>query len=211
MRNNRFDMPLSLKAVDETGTFSGYGSVFGVEDSYGDVVMQGAFEASLKQKMPAMLWQHNRHEPIGVYTHVYEDTHGLYVEGQLLIDDDPLARRAHAHLKAGSISGLSIGFNLKDYEYDNQLDVFKLTEIDLWEVSLVTFPANEESRVETVKQALMRGDIPRQKHIEGYLRDAGLSRQQAKAVMSQGYRGLSQREADDEAQQAQQLLTIMRG
>lgn len=201
-------MPLTIKAVEESGEFSGYGSVFGVEDSYGDVVVPGAFAESLKKKMPAMLWQHKTAEPIGVYTTAKEDDKGLYLEGKLLIDDDPLAKRAHGHLKAGSITGLSIGFNLKDWEYDSQLDVFKLIEIDLWEVSLVTFPANDEARVETVKHALKQGDAPLPKTVERLLRDAGFSRQQAKVFMAKGYSGINPREADEEAEFLQSLKSV---
>ena len=76
-----------------------------------------------------------------------EDDVGLYVRGRLLIDDDPLAKRAHAHMKAGSLTGLSIGYVLKDWEYDRSKEAFLLKEIDLWEVSLVTFPSNDEARI----------------------------------------------------------------
>lgn len=203
MKNKqRLDMPLKIKAVNDAGEFSGYGSVFGNKDSYGDIVVKGAFEKSLKNwqakgGLPAMLWQHNMQEPIGVYTKMEEDETGLYVEGRLLIDDDPLAKRAHAHMKAGSLSGLSIGFITDDWEYDSQIDAFKLNEIDLWEVSLVTFPANEEARVQNVKSLLGGGENPTPKQVEQILRDAGFSRQQAKAFCAKGYSGLGQREADN--------------
>lgn len=78
-----------------------------------------------------MLWQHQMDEPIGVYTEMKEDEVGLYVKGRLLIDDDPLSKRAHAHMKAGSLTGLSIGYMLKDWEYDREKGVFLLKEIDL--------------------------------------------------------------------------------
>ena len=138
----RLDVPLSLKSVSDSGEFEGYGSVFGVKDSHDDVVMSGAFAASLRawsdrKALPALLWQHRMDEPIGVYTEMKEDDVGLYVRGRLLIDDDPLAKRAHAHMKAGSLTGLSIGYVLKDWEYDRSKEAFLLKEIDLWEVSLV--------------------------------------------------------------------------
>lgn len=100
----RLDVPLSLKSVSDSGEFEGYGSVFGVKDSHDDVVMSGAFAASLRawsdrKALPALLWQHRMDEPIGVYTEMKEDDVGLYVRGRLLIDDDPLAKRAHAHMK----------------------------------------------------------------------------------------------------------------
>ncbi|EKD2532834.1 HK97 family phage prohead protease, partial [Escherichia coli] len=172
--------------------FEGYGSVFGVKDSHDDVVMSGAFAASLRawsdrKALPALLWQHRMDEPIGVYTEMKEDDVGFYVRGRLLIDDDPLAKRAHAHMKAGSLTGLSIGYVLKDWEYDRSKEAFLLKEIDLWEVSLVTFPSNDEARISDVKNALARGEIPEQKKIERVLRDVGLSRTQAKAFMAGGY------------------------
>ncbi|EML5156598.1 HK97 family phage prohead protease [Morganella morganii] len=204
MTKQRLDIPLKIKSVTETGEFEGYGSVFGVKDSYSDIVVPGAFQASLnewreKGSLPAMLWQHQISEPVGVYTEMREDDTGLYVKGRLLIEDDPLSKRAHAHLKAGSLSGLSIGYILKDWEYDRNKGAFLLKEIDLWEVSLVTFPSNDEARVSDVKSAFARGDVPSQKSIERVLRDVGLSRTQAKAFMADGYRALSLRDAEEDA------------
>ncbi|MGJ7782459.1 HK97 family phage prohead protease [Escherichia coli] len=133
-------------------------------------------------------------EPIGVYTEMKEDDVGLYVRGRLLIDDDPLAKRAHAHMKAGSLTGLSIGYVLKDWEYDRTKEAFLLKEIDLWEVSLVTFPSNDVGTDQRRQEnALARGEIPEQKKIERVLRDVGLSRTQAKAFMAGGYSALSLR------------------
>ncbi len=204
LTKKRLDAPLKIKSVSESGEFSGYGSVFGVKDSYSDIVVPGAFKASLerwqeKSQMPALLWQHNMAEPIGVYTKMEEDEQGLYVEGRLLIDDDPLAKRAHAHMKAGSLSGLSIGYSLEDYEYDKDKGGWMLKEIDLWEVSLVTFPANDEARISEVKNALSKGEQISPKQIERVLRDVGLSRSQAKAFMSEGFAALKQRDAEEEA------------
>lgn len=202
MTKQRLDIPLKLKSVSDNGEFEGYGSVFGVKDSYNDVVVPGAFRKSLdawreKKSLPAMLWQHQMDEPIGVYTDMKEDDVGLYVKGRLLIDDDPLAKRAHAHMKAGSLTGLSIGYMLKDWEYDRTKEVFLLKEIDLWEVSPVTFPSNDEARISDVKSAFARGEMPSQKSIERVLRDVGLSRTQAKAFMAGGYCTLNLRDADD--------------
>ena len=202
MTKQRLDVPLKLKSVSDTGEFEGYGSVFGVKDSYSDIVIPGAFTKSLdswkvKGGQPAMLWQHKTDEPIGVYTEMREDDVGLFVKGRLLIDDDPLAKRAHAHMKAGSLTGLSIGYMLKDWEYDRTKDAFLLKEIDLWEVSPVTFAANDEARISDVKSAFARGETPLPKNFERVLRDVGLSRSQAKAFMAEGYGALSQRDADD--------------
>ncbi|EDF9813706.1 HK97 family phage prohead protease [Salmonella enterica subsp. enterica serovar Tennessee] len=198
----RIDVPLEVKSVNDAGEFEGYGSVFGVKDSHGDIVIPGAFTKSLanwsqKGKLPAMLWQHNICEPIGVYKEMREDDRGLFVKGRLLIEGDPLAVRAHTHMKAGSLTGLSIGYILNDWEYNKEKEAWLLKEIDLWEVSPVTFPSNDEARIEEVKAAFSHGEIPSQKSIESILRDAGLSRNQAKAFMSGGYSALNQRDAGD--------------
>ncbi|CQJ34943.1 HK97 family phage prohead protease [Yersinia enterocolitica] len=202
LTKQRMDFPLKLKSVSDSGEFEGYGSVFGVKDSYDDIVVPGAFIKSLnawrdKNALPAMLWQHRMDEPIGIYTEMKEDDVGLFVKGRLLIDDDPLAKRAHAHMKAGSLTGLSIGYMLKDWEYDRNKEAFLLKEIDLWEVSPVTFPSNDEARVSDVKSAFSRGETPSPKSIERVLRDVGLSRTQAKAFMAEGYGAISLREADE--------------
>ena len=208
----RLDMPLTIKSVSDSGEFEGYGSVFGVEDSCGDVVVRGAFAASLakwqeKGRLPALLWQHNMSEPIGIYTEMREDDTGLFVKGRLLIDADPLAKRAHGHMKAGSLSGLSIGYMLDDYDYDKEKGIWILKAIDLWEVSLVTFPANDEARISDVKSLLERGETPPPSKVEKALREVGFSGTQAKAFMAKGYSAITPREAGvDEALQSLKSL-----
>ncbi|MDO6718821.1 HK97 family phage prohead protease [Psychrosphaera sp. 1_MG-2023] len=200
---SRLDIPFKIKSVSETGEFEGYGSIFGNKDSYSDIVVKGAFEKSLKshsekETLPAMLWQHKMDEPIGIYTEMKEDETGLFVKGRLLIEDDPLAKRAHAHLKAGSITGLSIGYVLEDYEYDKEKGGWLLKEIDLWEISLVTFPANEEARISDVKSALMSDELPQPSLVEKCLRDVGFSRKQSKAFMADGYKALRDAEENED-------------
>ena len=181
--HDRLDVPFKIKAVSEDGLFSGYGSVFGVIDSYQEVVAPGAFTKSLQRRTPSLLWQHRSSEPIGVYTSIREDQTGLYVEGKLALKT---ARGAEAYelLKMGAISGLSIGFLVKLFEYINNGEekVRRLTEIDLWEVSLVTFPANESARVSGVKSI---DTIESLADAEAFLREAGgLSRREATALVS---------------------------
>lgn len=209
------NIQLRIKAVTDTGEFSGYGSVFGVKDSGGDIVVKGAFEESLdewksKGKLPAMLWQHKTDEPLSAYTVMEEDDEGLYFEGKLLIDADPLAKRAHAHLKAGSVDGMSIGYNLAEdgFQYDPEKEAFILSKIDLWELSIVTFPSNDQARVQTVKRALASGDIPQPKLVERYLRDV-MSVQQAKAFMAEGYSGISLRDAGNDAECVKAVQSII--
>ncbi|OTQ72067.1 HK97 family phage prohead protease [Gilliamella sp. N-G2] len=211
VNKKRLDIPFEIKSISDSGAFTGYGSVFGVKDSYSDIVIKGAFTNSLnkwkeKGRLPALLWQHKMDEPIGYYTKMVEDDNGLYLEGQLLIDDDPLAKRAHAHMKAKSLSGLSIGYILNDYDYDKEKSAFILKDIDLWEVSVVTFPANDEARIDNVKSIFESGDIPPPKEIERVLRDVGLSRTQAKAFMSEGYSSLKQRDVSNSEENALNIL-----
>lgn len=196
----RHDLQLTIKSVSETGEFEGYGSVFGNKDSHSDIIVPGAYQKSLtawaaKGRLPALLWQHDMGEPIGVYTEMREDDVGLFVKGRLLIDDDPLARRAYAHMKAGSLTGLSIGYVLEDYDYDPQKEAWMLKEIDLWEVSLVTFPSNDDARIADVKSLLERGETPPPSKVEKALREVGFSVSQAKAFMAKGYSGIGTRDA----------------
>ena len=179
--HDRLDVPFKIKAVSEDGLFSGYGSVFGVIDSYKEVVAPGAFAESLSQRTPALLWQHRSGEPIDVYSALREDQTGLYVEGKLALKT---ARGAEAYelLKMGAISGLSIGFVTRDDSYDRVTGIRTLKKVDLWEVSLVTFPANESARVSGVKSI---DTIESLADAEAFLREAGgLSRREATALVS---------------------------
>ncbi|MDD2728315.1 HK97 family phage prohead protease [Malikia sp.] len=175
------DIPFKIKAVSEDGLFSGYGSVFGVVDSYQEVVANGAFKESLDARTPSLLWQHRSGEPIGVYTTVKEDNIGLYVEGKLALKT---ARGAEAYelLKMGAISGLSIGFVTREDSYDRVTGVRTLKKVDLWEVSLVTFPANDAARVASVKSI---ESIKSLADAEAYLREAGgLGKREAVAMLA---------------------------
>lgn len=176
---------LTVKAAGDDGSIEGYGSAFGVRDNYDDVIAAGAFAASLKAHkaegtMPAMLWQHDSDEPIGVWTSMTEDEKGLKVVGKLALDT-VRGKEAHALLKMGALNGLSIGFVSKQWAYDRESEVRTLTEIELWEVSLVTFPANQKARITNVKSA---DEIKTPKDIERILREAGISRAYATTLVS---------------------------
>lgn len=183
------------EAVREDGFFSGYASVFGVKDSYDDIVIKGAFVQSLNNwqargKMPPVLWQHNRGEVIGVWHKLYEDEHGLYGEGQLFINDIAKAKEAHTLLKYGAIDGLSIGYSLDKWAFDEEKQAYELLEIDLKEISIVTMPANEASRIDAVKTVLEQGQLPTLSEFEKFLREAGFSKSQAVTIASHGLRKL---------------------
>ena len=176
---------LQIKSAGDDGSIEGYGSVFGVRDQYDDVIAKGAFVATLAEHMaagtmPAMLWQHDANEPIGVWSEMVEDEKGLRIVGKLALDT-VRGKEAQALLKMGALNGLSIGFVSKQWAYDRETDVRTLTEIDLWEVSLVTFPANEKARVTNVKST---EELATPKDAERILRDAGFSKSDATGFVS---------------------------
>jgi HK97 family phage prohead protease len=142
-------------AIDADGTVEGYASLFGELDQARDMVMPGAFEASLRsrgvRRVP-MLFQHDPAEPIGVWLELREDVRGLYARGQL-IPEVVRARELIALLKAGGADGLSIGFRTVRGRLDPKTRIRRLYAIDLWEISLVTFPLLPGARVRAVKDA----------------------------------------------------------
>jgi HK97 family phage prohead protease len=195
--NKTLDFSFEIKAISESGTFSGYGSVFNVTDSYGDVVAPGAFANSLadhkgKNRLPAMLWQHRSAEPIGVYKAMHEDSIGLQVEGQLALTTLRGAE-AHALMKMGALTGLSIGYQVRTESFDKVTGINTLQRVDLWEVSPVTFPANDAARINGVKNIEL---ITSLRDAEGYLRDAGLGRTEARAFLAR-LKSLGQRDAEE--------------
>lgn len=199
-------LELKLAGADAPeGTIEGYGSVFGNIDSHDDIVVASAFDASLAEHrnngtMPALLWQHDPETPIGVWSEMVPDGTGLRVKGRLILET-ARGKEAYALLKAGALNGLSIGFRSRKATYDEQTWVRTISEAELWEVSLVTFPANKLARASVIK-ALNAGDENVSiRQMERLLRDeAGLSASQAKALLAGGYAALVGRDGEqDEA------------
>ncbi len=197
MQTKNFNSKLSLKQLDDDGVFKGYGSIFDVVDSQFDVIEKGAFDRTINEKGAdniKFLWQHNPSEPIGILKEIKEDEKGLFIEGQLLLDLQR-GKEAHTLLKSGAIDGLSIGYSAIEFDINSKTGVRNLKEVDLWEISLVTFPANEEAGVTSVKN-----EIPRTiREFENFLRDAGFSRSHAKSIAGGGFKpdDSEQREADE--------------
>lgn len=207
------DRPFEVKAVDDKGRFSGYGSVFGNVDAYQEIVAPGAFAESLAAwkdagKLPPVLWQHRSGEPIGPYLEMREDAHGLFVEGQLLVDDVARAKEARALMKARAVNGLSIGFVTREDSYDKVTGVRTLKKIDLWEVSIVTFPANPAAQISNVKSAVEA--LETLAEAERYLRDAGGFSKSAALAFIARVKSLSGRSDSDELGQLKQRLTALR-
>lgn len=206
-----FGRAIEVKEIEDSGSFVGYGSIFNEIDSYRDQVAPGAFKKSLKSKTPKLLWQHDSREPIGVYKEVKEDDKGLFVHGQLDLGVQR-AREAHSLLRSGAVEGLSIGFVTVKDEMDRDTEIRTLTEVDLWEVSLVTFPALASAQVTAVKEQVAAGGIPGKRTLEALLREAGLSRSQATAFVSRGYGAAFEdtpRDAEDEGQAAEFVRAML--
>jgi HK97 family phage prohead protease len=150
--------PLDLKRADPDGTFSGYASLFNTEDMGRDIVLPGTFRDSLAQRGPAgvkLLYQHNPAEPIGVWESLKEDARGLYARGRLMLAV-ARAREVLALMRAGALDGLSIGFRAVTGKRDPATGIRRLASIDLWEISIVTFPLLPEARVAQVKSDMER-------------------------------------------------------
>ena len=191
-----------LKSVNDDGEFEGYASLFNREDLGHDVIAPGAFHDSLAGRDASqikMLFQHNPSEPIGVWEVIREDAKGLYVKGRLMTAVSK-AREVLALMRAGALDGLSIGFKAVKARRDARSGVRRLEKVDLWEISVVTFPMLPGARVEAVKKRPFAANAPTERDFERWLtRDAGLTRNEARAVSRQGYSGLRATRAVREA------------
>jgi len=206
------DFVLEVKAVKGDGTFSGYASVFDVIDQGRDVVMKGAFAKTIRdieasgRPLP-VLWQHDSYNPIGIITLMKEDERGLYVEGKLALDA-PQGAAALSLLQMGAISGMSIGYITTKWSADEETGVRSLIELELWEISLVTFPMNEAARVEAVKSKLEDGKLPTLVEFEDFLRESGFTKSQATAIASKGLKPLLRSESAHDAK-ANSVLNVL--
>jgi uncharacterized protein len=152
-RLSRRGLERPLQALSGHGVFVGYASLFGKRDQTGDIIMPGAFASSLKKRPPEairMLFQHDPSEPIGTWLDVHENSRGLWVRGRLDLEVQR-GRELNALLASGGIDGLSIGFKTVSATRDRALQARRITKIDLWEISLVTFPMLDGARVDKVK------------------------------------------------------------
>lgn len=199
-------LEVKADAGDPEGTIRGYGSIFGAVDSYGEMTVPGCFKKSLatwrKSKRPIkMLWNHSSLEPIGGWYEFEEDEKGLALVGRLNLEV-ARARETYSLIKAREIDGLSIGyFEVKVDPYDYDLDEpRKLYELDLREVSPVTFPALKEAQLDPIKAKRMRGELLSIREYETALREKfGWSRGFAEDVATLGYKSVLLREQGPDA------------
>lgn len=208
---DRIEVKLAVDDVSVTGEFAGYGAVFGNVDSYGDVIRQGAFKSSLGEwekrgKLPPMLLQHGGWGmvdtdaiPIGKWTKMSEDDIGLKVEGKLIAMDTEIGKRVYGAMKEGVLDGMSIGYRAKKFTMRTKPEEPRRTleEIDLVELSVVTFPANGKARISDVKSA---DGIKTIRDFETFLRDVGgYSNAAAKAIAAGGFKASEPRDEDEAA------------
>ena len=203
---DHFDAAFALKGLDivkgddgqDEGVFQGFASTYNNKDLQGDIVAPGAFKAARADKV-RMLWQHDAREVIGTWDEMREDERGLFVKGRLIFEVQK-GREAYSLLKRKAIDALSVGFriaNSKDVDLDEDTGVRTIKRAELWEVSLVTFPANPKARISRVKDALANDEDPDIRDLEAALRDVGLTQSQAKRLLAEGYQGLVHRDVPE--------------
>lgn len=178
MEYNVCPFKYEIKDISEEGIFTGYGSIFDNEpDSYGDIIEKGAFTKTLalrgrNRNGIAMLYQHNSDRPIGIWNELMEDDVGLRVRGQLAIKTS-YGHDTYELMKLGAIKGLSIGYRVKKEELDQDTNIRTLKEIELYEISPVTFPAKITATINNVKNI---EECLTERDLENTLRESGFSK-----------------------------------
>ena len=207
------DIPFDIKAdsIQEDGTFEGYASVFGGRpDSYGDIIAAGAFGETIKKggrnkNGIAMLWYHDVRQPIGIWKSIVQDEKGLKVIGQLNLDVQR-AKEIHSLMRQGAVKGLSIGWDfmkdskgkvlLDSFEWKDEANMVRLLKnVELWEISPVTFPAKVNANITKVK-AIDKAKTERE--LENALRESGLSKADAQYVVKLSKPSLRESEEKEE-------------
>jgi HK97 family phage prohead protease len=203
MKIKKLDFDFEVKDMSDEGSFSGYGAIFNNLDHGSDIIMPGAFAKSLiareqKGRNVPMLWQHNPDIPVGHYVEIREDAKGLFVKGQLDLEVAK-AREAKSLMKNKIISGLSVGYQTKKATVNSQTGVRTLIELDLHEISLVTFPMNDDARIDSIKKRVENGCMPLTlADFEKLLRDAGFSKKNATIIANDGIKKLLRSDSGSE-------------
>ncbi len=202
-------LPLLEVRYQPQGSVEGYASVFGGVDSYGDTIVPGAYQKSLAKHRksgttPVMLWSHKQESPIGRWVTLAEDARGLSVSGQLNMKTTA-GQEAYAHLQAGDLNGLSIGFRVAPGGSEYKGGVNYLKEIELLEVSVVAVPADSAARISSVKSLEAKPATLRE--LEGALQRIGYSRREAQNIAAKGFAAAGDPESSDELIKALKAAT----
>jgi uncharacterized protein len=197
MDTNTLDLSCEFKRIDtdEDGSFEGYGSVFNNKDLGNDVIRKGSFTRTIAEKKPnqiKLLYQHKTDEPIGVIDAIEEDSKGLKIKGRLAMGTQK-GREVYELMKMGALDSMSIGYRLAPdgYKYDDKNKRRVIKEVDLMEISMVTFPMNPKAKITKVKLAEM--DV---RELETYLCDAGMSNSVAKHSASILHKSFNKEQCD---------------
>jgi hypothetical protein len=206
----RLGRPFTVKAVDDQGVFEGHGAVFDelhptsswrLSDDWQDLILPGSLSATLAEhrrvgSLPPMLYMHERGNVIGAWREMAEDDDGLRVKGQVALSAKaPSDVTFYDLLKMGALTGMSIGFWVTKAELDEKKKIRSIEEVELGELSIVDVPGIASARITDVKTA---NPIQLKRRIEEALRDAGLSRSEAKAFIADGFEALRDAAPDDE-------------
>lgn len=178
-----FQVDDAISAIDEKGVFEGYASVFNSVDMIGDTIAPNAFDEVLtKNTMPAMFYDHDHWElPIGKWLDIHSDIKGLFVKGQLDLEDET-ANKIYKKMKFGAIKGLSIGFTIDRKGIENTKDGRLIQKVkSLYEISIVSMPCEQQAVIGTVKNL---NEVKTVRDFENSLRDLGLSQSKALAVIA---------------------------
>ena len=210
----KFD-EVALKMQGESGTFEGYASKWDGVDSYGDTILKGAFTETLKAAPPKMFWNHEWSMPVGKWTDIAEDASGLYVKGELT-PGLSLSGDVRAAMKHGTLDGLSIGGFLKKGDYEEKNGGRIITKwSNLMEISPVVFPADASAKIDlaSVKSIDFEALLPEcksEKEIERLLRDAGLGKWEAMAIISRVRAIVKGSDSQQDAQAKEMALILDR-
>lgn len=206
--------PFEFKEGDAAkGTFTGYGSIFDIEDLGGDIVVGPEpfkkFKLT-KDKKVRILYQHDTWQPVGKFT-PEQNEKGLFMPDAQLIMDMPAAPIAYAGMKSGLLDGLSVGFNIlpKGAEWDEEQKVRKITKAELWEVSIVTFGMNPQAKIQSVKQVQ---NIKTKREFEEFLRESGFPKALSTLIASKGWpeeQDGGTPSVTDEAEAAQDMMQFL--
>ena len=174
----QFELKECGEPDEQFGYFEGYGSTFGNKDRVDDIIKAGAFDKTIKSgRRFNLLWQHNQGELIGSFPEVKVDSKGLFVKGRLNLGTQK-GREGYALIKAGDLDSMSIGFRIPKGGSEYKDDIRYIKEIDLFEISLVTTPANTLATIDSVKS------LENMKDINDFLQEKGFSNNERNILIS---------------------------
>lgn len=208
-----FFHPYTCKHADtETLRMSGYASVFYVRDNHDDIVIPGAFADIAAPEEVKLLWQHQADTPIGVIRTLKEDAYGLFMEADILCSSRH-GQEAAALLQGGALSGLSIGYRTIESDIDGDTGARLLKKAQLWEISIVTFPANTAANITRIGSGGTNAAPKSIRDIERVLRAGGCSRTESKRIAAHGFCGdtpLSLQEKNDISARIKELTECIK-